>query len=66
MSVSHVNALYPAILDNDLCNAGIGEYLTPRFLNLRDDGVGDLPATTYRVKTAIEIMPGDHCVHHED
>ena len=65
MTVSHFDALDLPVLDDDLYDVGVSENLAAGPLNFRNDAIGDLPATTDRIKASVQIVSRDHRVHHE-
>jgi len=56
MSIIHFNATYLAVFNNNLTDARVGKHLAPGRLNFRDDAIRDLPRTTNRIETAVQIV----------
>ena len=65
MAVGHFDARHCTLFDHDSLHQRVREHLTARFLNLRDDALGNSPAAADGIETAVQIMSRDHRVHHE-
>ena len=65
VAVLHLHAGHRSLFHQDAPDARVGENLPPARLDPRDDRVGDAPGAAHRVETTVQIMPGNHRMHHE-